>query len=423
MSGFGNDFATEAENGALPAGRNSPQKPPMGLYAEQFSGTAFTAPRASNRRTWTYHIRPSVVQEPFEPAVHALLRSTPFDEVITTPNQLRWNAFPFADEKKDFLESLMTIAGNGDLFSQTGIAIHIFAADKDMSDRFFYNADGEMVVVAEMNRIRFVTELGIIDIEPGEIAVLPRGLKFRVELPEGKARGYICENYGSFFRLPELGPIGSNGLANSRDFETPVAYYEDREAELELFAKFGGNMWRSAIGHSPLDVVAWHGNYAPYKYDLRKFNTLGSISYDHPDPSIFTVLTSPSSEAGIANCDFVIFPDRWLVMEDTFRPPWYHRNTMSEYMGLIYGRYDAKEEGFEQGGGSLHNQMSPHGPDAEGFEKATNASNEPLKLKDTLAFMFESRYIIRPTQFAMDSPSLQTDYQDCWKGLKKKFSK
>lgn len=423
MTGFGNDFATEAEKGALPVGRNSPRKPPMGLYAEQFSGTAFTAPRGENRRSWTYRIRPSVVHEPFEPAVQLLLRSTPFDEVITTPNQLRWNAFPFSEEKKDFVDSLMSIAGNGDSFGQSGIGIHIFAANTDMSNRFFYNADGEMLVVAEMNRVRFATELGIIEIEPGEIAVLPRGLKFRVELPDGKARGYICENYGSLFRLPELGPIGSNGLANSRDFETPVASYEVIDGDLELFAKFGGNLFRAAIGHSPLDVVAWHGNYAPYKYDLRNFNTIGSISFDHPDPSIFTVLTSPTADPGIANCDFAIFPDRWLVMEDTFRPPWYHRNTMSEYMGLVYGQYDAKEEGFLPGGGSLHNQMSPHGPDAEGFEKATNAGDEPMKLADTLAFMFESRYIIRPTRFAMNSPSLQVNYQDCWKGLTKNFQK
>jgi homogentisate 1,2-dioxygenase len=421
MTGFGNDFETEAEKGALPKGRNSPQKPPMGLYAEQFSGTAFTAPRHINRRTWTYRIRPSVVHEPFEPAIHALLRSGPFDEVTSTPNQLRWNAIPIPDTDADFLDGLVTIAGNGDPYSQTGIAIHVFAANKDMLNRYFYNADGEMLIVAEMNRVRFLTELGFFEIEPGEIALLPRGLKFRVELPDGKARGYVCENYGSYFRLPELGPIGSNCLANSRDFQTPVAFYEEREGDLELFAKFGGNMWRAPIGHSPLDIVAWHGNYAPYKYDLRKFNTIGSISYDHPDPSIFTVMTSPSGEPGVANCDFAIFPDRWLVMEDTFKPPWYHRNTMSEYMGLVYGQYDAKEEGFVPGGGSLHNQMSPHGPDREGFDKATNAANEPLKLTDTMAFMFESRFIIRPTRFAMNTPALQKNYMDCWKGLEKKF--
>ena len=421
QTGFDNEFATEAVEGALPIGRNSPQKAPLGLYAEQFSGTAFTVPRASNKRTWTYRIRPSVLHKPFKQMENKLFRSTPFAEVVTTPNQLRWDALPVPTEPTDFIDGITTIAGNGDIFGQAGIGIHIFACNASMTDRFFYNADGEMLVVAELNDVRFVTELGIIEIEPGEVAVLPRGLKFRVELPNGRARGYICENYGQQFRLPDLGPIGANGLANPRDFETPVAWYEDRDTPCEIVAKFGGNLWSCEIDHSPLDVVAWHGNYAPYRYDLRRFNTIGSISFDHPDPSIFTVLTSPSGEAGVANCDFVIFPDRWLVGEDTFRPPWYHRNTMSEYMGLIYGQYDAKEEGFVPGGGSLHNQMSAHGPDLDAFEKASHADLKPQKLSGTMAFMFESRYIIRPTRFAMDCAELQREYSDVWQGLKKNF--
>jgi homogentisate 1,2-dioxygenase len=420
QSGFGNEFATEAVKGALPIGRNSPQKAPLGLYAEQFSGTAFTAPRVYNKRTWTYRIRPSVMHKPFERIDNRLLVSK-FDEIETTPNQLRWNPLPMPTEETDFISGLITIAGNGDLFSQHGIAIHIFACNKNMTDRFFYNADGEMLVVAEKNRVRFLTELGVLEINSGEIAVLPRGLKFRVELPDGEARGYICENYGAQFRLPDLGPIGANGLANPRDFETPVAWYEDKDGACEIVAKFGGNLWACETDHSPLDVVAWHGNYAPYKYDLRRFNTIGSISFDHPDPSIFTVLTSPSGEPGVANVDFVIFPDRWLVAEHTFRPPWYHRNVMSEYMGLIYGQYDAKEEGFVPGGGSLHNQMSAHGPDQDAFEKASNAELKPQKLSGTMAFMFESRYIIRPTKLAMESAELQHEYFEVWQGLRKNF--
>ncbi|HEX8637831.1 MAG TPA: homogentisate 1,2-dioxygenase, partial [Pyrinomonadaceae bacterium] len=382
QSGFGNEFATEAVKGALPIGRNSPQKVPLGLYAEQFSGTAFTAPRGFNKRTWTYRIRPSVMHKPFARIDNKLLVSK-FGELETTPNQLRWNPLPMPSAETDFVGGLTTIAGNGDLFSQHGIAIHIFACNAEMKNRFFYNADGEMLVVAEKNRVRFVTELGIVEIGAGEIAVLPRGLKFRVELPDGEARGYVCENYGAQFRLPDLGPIGANGLANPRDFETPEAWFEDVDGACEIVAKFGGNLWACETDHSPLDVVAWHGNYAPYKYDLRRFNTIGSISFDHPDPSIFTVLTSPSSEHGTANCDFVIFPDRWLVAENTFRPPWYHRNVMSEYMGLVFGQYDAKEEGFVPGGGSLHNQMSAHGPDLEAFEKASNAELKPQKLAGT----------------------------------------
>ena len=451
QTGFGNEFATEAVDGALPVGRNSPQRAPLGLYAEQFSGTAFTAPRDHNRRTWTYRIRPSVLHRPFEQIDNRLFRSTPFNEIVTTPNQLRWDPLPIPVGPTDFIEGVTTIAGNGDLFAQAGMAVHIYACNKGMGDRYFYNADGEMLIVPEMGRLGFLTELGAIQAGPGEVVVIPRGVKFRVEIgarvssphvskgPESdemaltdvratdteatdaSARGYICENYGQPFRLPDLGPIGANGLANSRDFESPVAWYEDREGSFTQVAKFGGNLWSCGIDHSPLDVVAWHGNYAPYRYDLRRFNTIGSVSFDHPDPSIFTVLTSPSDLQGTANCDFVIFPDRWLVAENTFRPPWYHRNTMSEYMGLIYGAYDAKEEGFVPGGGSLHNQMSAHGPDVDAFEKASMAELKPQKLSGTLAFMFESRYIIRPSKFAMDSGELQHEYSEVWQGLRKNF--
>ncbi|MDQ3040997.1 MAG: homogentisate 1,2-dioxygenase [Acidobacteriota bacterium] len=420
QSGFGNEFATEARTGALPIGRNSPQIAPLGLYAEQFSGTSFTTPRLLNKRTWTYRIQPSVLHRPFRQIENGNFTGK-FDEIVTTPNQLRWNPQPLPEAETDFVDGIVTMAGCGDSFSQTGLGVHIFACNKNMTDRFFYNADGEMLVVAEKNRVRFLTELGIIEIGAGEICVLPRGLKFRVELPDGEARGYICENYAAHFRLPDLGPIGANGLANPRDFETPVAWFEDKDGEFELVAKFGGNLWTTEIKNSPLNVVAWHGNYAPYKYDLRRFNTIGSISFDHPDPSIFTVLTAPSPEVGVANCDFVIFPDRWLVQEDTFRPPWFHRNYMSEFMGLCFGQYDAKEEGFVAGGASLHNQMSAHGPDAEAFEKASKAELKPVKLSGTMAFMFESRYIIRPTKFAMETAELQHEYFEVWQGLKKNF--
>ena len=422
QTGFGNEFATEAVEGALPVGQNSPQRAPLGLYAEQFSGTAFTAPRSTNRRTWTYRIRPSVTHKPFERRDNRRWRSR-FDEIDVTPNQLRWDPLPIPTEPTNFVDGVTTIAGNGDSFSQTGMAVHIYTCNKGMGERYFYNADGEMLVMPEMGRLGFLTELGAIQAGPGEVVCIPRGLKFKVEPhPDDKqSRGYICENYGQQFRLPDLGPIGANGLANSRDFETPVAWFEDLEGEFELVAKFGGNLWFCGIDHSPLDVVAWHGNHAPYKYDLRRFNTIGSVSFDHPDPSIFTVLTSPSDLQGTANCDFVIFPDRWLVAENTFRPPWYHRNTMSEYMGLIYGTYDAKEEGFVPGGGSLHNQMSAHGPDLDAFEKASNAELAPQKLEGTMAFMFESRYIIRPTKFAMETSQLQAEYFEVWQRLTKNF--
>ena len=400
---------------------NSPQRVRLGLYAEQFSGSPFTVPRAMQKRSWLYRIRPSVMHEPFVATEPRLLRGSPFNEMPTPPNQLRWDPIPLPEEPADFVEGLVTIAGNGDSMTNAGVGIHIYAANRSMTDRFFYDADGELLVVPELGAITLRTELGVVVAKPGEIAVIPRGTKFRVELVGNEARGYVCENYGAPFRLPDLGPIGSNGLANPRDFLTPVAAFEDREGDFELVAKFGGRLWTARIGHSPLDVVAWHGNYAPYKYDLSKFNVINTVSFDHPDPSIFTVLTSPSDTPGTANCDFAIFPPRWMVAEDTFRPPYFHRNIMSEYMGLIYGAYDAKAEGFVPGGGSLHNCMSGHGPDAVTFDAASRAKLEPHHIEDTLAFMFETRFVIRPTRFALETPLLQSDYSHCWRGLKRNF--
>jgi homogentisate 1,2-dioxygenase len=415
QSGFGNEFATEALPGALPQGQNSPQRVAHGLYAEQLSGTAFTVPRAQNRRSWLYRIRPAVLHKPFKLIPNNWLRSAPFNEVPPTPNQLRWDPLLIPAEPTDFVDGLTTIAGND------GIGVHVYTANRSMQDRFFYNADGELLVVPQLGRLRFHTELGVIEIAPGEICVIPRGVRFRVDLLDPQARGYVCENYGALFRLPDLGPIGANGLANARDFQTPLAAYEDREGGFRLITKFQGNLWEAEIGHSPLDVAAWHGNYAPYKYDLTRFNTINTVSFDHPDPSIFTVLTSPSDTPGIANCDFVIFPSRWVVAEHTFRPPYFHRNVMNEYMGLIFGAYDAKEQGFVPGGASLHNCMSGHGPDADTFEKASNAELMPQRYENTLAFMFESRAVIRPTKFAIETPALQRDYFECWQGLKKNF--
>ena len=421
QTGFGNHFATEARAGALPLGRNSPQKPPLGLYAEQISGTAFTAPRAENRRTWTYRMRPSVVHRPYARIDNGRVRSAPFNEVEATPSQLRWSPFPIPEQPTDFVDGMITIGGAGDVAQQVGTATHIYAANRSMTDRYFYDADGEMLLVPQLGRLRLVTELGILEVAPGEIALLPRGLRFKVELPDGPSRGYICENYGQMFRLPELGPLGANGLANGRDFEAPVAAFEDKDTPCALVAKFQGNLWAAEMKHSPLSVVAWHGNYAPYKYDLSRFMVIGTISFDHPDPSIFTVLTAPTDTHGIANVDFVIFPPRWLVGEDTFRPPWFHRNVMCEFMGLVTGAYDAKAEGFLPGGASLHNCMSAHGPDAETWERATSAELKPHKLDNTLAFMFETRLAMRLTRYAMESSELQQDYFEGWQGLKKHF--
>ncbi len=422
QSGFGNEFATEAVKGALPEGQNAPQKSAVGLYTEQLSGTAFTAPRATNRRTWTYRIRPSVTHKPFSeiPGGLGLFRSGPFTEVPSPPNQMRWNPIPMPEKKTDFVDGIVTMGGSGDPAMQTGVGVHLYAANAPMQGRYFYNADGEMMIVPQQGKLGIHTELGILDVKPGEIAVVPRGIKIRVVM-EGPSRGYICENYGLPFRLPELGAIGANGLANPRDFLAPVAAYEDEDGDFRIVGKFLGRMWEAEIDHSPLDVVAWHGNYTPYKYDLARFNCINTVSFDHPDPSIYTVMTSPSVMAGTANVDFAIFPPRWLVAERTFRPPWFHRNMMNEFMGLVFGEYDAKAEGFLPGGASLHNCMSGHGPDAETWERASNAELKPVKLDNTLAFMWETGLPVRPTKFALETKILQHEYFECWQGLKKHF--
>ncbi len=422
MSGFGNGFETEALPGALPIGRNSPQRCAYGLYAEQISGSPFTAPRASNERTWLYRIRPTVAHwGDFRPRDAGLWRTAPCQAAQMPPAPLRWDPLPIPDGPMTFLNGIRTITTAGDAGAQAGMGTHVYLATMSMVDEYFYNADGEMLIVPQHGALRLRTEFGVIDIAPGEIAVLPRGVKFLVELPDGPARGYICENYGGGFTLPERGPIGANCLANPRDFLTPVAAFEDRDAPSRLVVKYGGALWEADIDHSPLDVVAWHGNYAPYKYDLRRFSPVGPVLFDHADPSIFTTLTSPSDTPGTANIDFVIFPDRWLVAENTFRPPWYHVNVMSEFMGLIYGAYDAKKHGFVPGGISLHNSMLPHGPDRDSFEAASTATLAPHKLENTMAFMFECRFVQKVTVFAARAAQLQPGYRDYGRSLGRKF--
>ncbi|SFS30216.1 homogentisate 1,2-dioxygenase [Brevundimonas viscosa] len=418
LPGFGNHFSTEAVEGALPEGRNSPQRHRLGLYAEQLSGTAFTAPRSENRRSWLYRLRPSAQHPAYQPFAQGKVRSGPFVDAPPSPNRMRWDPLPMPSEPTDWVEGLVTYGGNGDPDAAGGIGIHLYAANRSMIDRVFYCADGELLIVPQAGQQVFVTEMGRLDARPGEIVVIPRGVRFRVEC-EGEIRGYVCENYGAIFRIPDLGPIGANGLANPRDFETPTAWFEDLDRPTECVQKFGGRLWTTTFAHSPLDVVGWHGNLAPYRYDTAKFNTMGTVSFDHPDPSIFTVLTSPSETAGTANCDFVIFPPRWMVAEDTFRPPWFHRNVMSEFMGLVFGEYDAKEGGFAPGGASLHNCMSGHGPDQASYDKAVKADLKPVKIENTLAFMFESRMPIRTTEWAQTSPTMQLDYDDVWTGFEK----
>lgn len=423
LAGFGNEHHTEAVPGALPIGRNSPQRAPLGLYAEVLSGTAFTVARAQNRRSWLYRIRPSAAHPPFRhlPAPNTQLATAPFDPANLSPNRLRWDPLPLPEAAADFVDGLATMGGNGDPRTQAGIGIHLYAANRSMTDRYLMNADGEFLIVPQLGGLVLRTELGVLRLGPGEIAVIPRGVRFAVDLVDEQARGYVCEDYGRGWQLPELGPLGSNGLANARDFLAPVAAFEDREDAVQVVAKYGGRLWVADYDHSPLDVVAWHGTYYPYKYDLARFMAIGTISYDHPDPSIYTVLTSPSDTPGVAMADFVAFAPRWLVAEDTFRPPWFHRNVMSEFMGLIEGVYDAKAEGFVPGGASLHNSMSAHGPDATTYELASTQELAPHRIEDSLAFMFETRWPVIPTEFALGATHRQPDYDAVWADIARAF--
>ena len=421
QSGFGNEFASEALPGALPRDQNSPQQTPFGLYIEQINGTAFTAPRAVSRSTWTYRIQPSVMHQPFRAIDSRLVRSGPFREVPATPNQLRWRPLPMPAAPTDFVDGIVTLGGNGDPAWQAGAAIHMFAANRSMRDRFFYDADGELLVVLQSGGLRLHTELGVLEAQPGEICLIPRGIKFRVDLLDADARGFLLENYGSPLRLPDLGPIGTFGLANSRDFLAPEAAFEDRDGDFRVIAKYGGGVWEAEIQHSPLNVVAWRGNYVPFKYDLNRFQCINTVTFDHPDPSIYCVLASPSAMPGSANVEFGCFPPRWSVAEHTFRPPPFHRNVASEFVGLISGHYVGKSEGFAPGSASLHNCMTGHGPDAETYERGRSAELTPQFLDNTMTFIIETQLPVAPTKFAIETDLLEREYYTHWQRLPKMF--
>jgi len=470
QSGFGGHFSSEALPGALPVGQNSPQVCPYGLYAEQLSGSAFTTPRHRNQFSWLYRIKPSVIHSKYVACTDQSLLHE-FNSMEIEPNQLRWSpvAIPSKDTPVDFVQGLKLVCGSGDPSSKSGCAIYNYAMNKSMGNKAFYSSDGDFLIVPQEGALHIKTEFGKIDVQPREIVVIQRGIKFTVDLDlgvgssdsasEGGHRGYIVESFQGHFELPNLGPIGANGLANPRDFQSPVAWFEDAEcsveAPYEIVSKFQNKLFTMAAPSSPYNVVAWHGNYCPFKYDLRCFNTINTVSFDHIDPSIFTVLTVPTDEPGVAVIDFVIFPPRWMVATKTFRPPYYHRNCMSEYMGLIYGNYDAKaaagppptagvkaKPGFYPGGGSLHSCMTAHGPDAVSFAKASAAELAPVYFDQGLAFMFESTYMFKIAPSALqrfqqeqeaheqaqaalvnaDYPQVQPDYAQCWQTLPKIFN-
>ncbi|EDW63421.1 homogentisate 1,2-dioxygenase [Drosophila virilis] len=428
LTGFGGHFSSEDERcpNSLPVAQNSPQQCPYGLYAEQLSGSAFTAPRSENVRTWLYRKLPSAVHKPFQPFSGAKYLSNNWGEQPPNPNQMRWKPFdiPARDQKSlTFVEGLHTVCGAGDIRARHGLAIHIYLCNVSMDDSAFYNSDGDFLIVPQEGILDITTELGRMTVAPNEICVIPQGIRFAVRV-KSPSRGYILEVFDGHFCLPDLGPIGANGLANPRDFETPVAWFDNTDfKEFRVISKYQGSLFEAEQEHTVFDVVAWHGNYVPYKYDLSKFMVINSVSFDHCDPSIFTVLTCPSLRPGTAIADFVIFPPRWSVQEHTFRPPYYHRNCMSEFMGLILGRYEAKEEGFAAGGATLHSMMTPHGPDAKCFDGASNAELKPERIAEgTQAFMFESSLSLAVTKWGVETcQKLDAQYYECWQALKNNF--
>jgi homogentisate 1,2-dioxygenase len=418
--GFGNELASEAEPGALPHGRNSPQRPALGLVSELISGTTFTAPRSLNRRTYVFRAMPSVVHGRYRPVETKTFATPPFSQ--PNPNQMRWDPFKMPAGEQDFLDGILTICGNGSPAAQSGTALHIYRVTVPMTDRFFLDADGELLILPDTGTLLVSTELGRLRVGPGELALIPRGVKFRVELPDGPSRGFVCENYGLPFRLPELGLIGSNGLANAVDFHVPDAWYEIEDKPCTLVQKFCGAFWEASLGHSPLDVVAWRGNHVPAKFNMFDFVALGTATVDHPDPSIFCALSSPSDPVLGGNADFMVLPPRWAVAEDTFRPPGFHRNCVAEYLGIITGIHEGKAAAeFRPGGASLHNNWAAHGPDVETFELARSVELPPRKIEDSLVFMIESRHPLQVTDAALSAPEFQRDYQDHWQGFVRRF--
>lgn len=422
MAGLGNEHASEALPGSLPIGQNTPQKCAYGLYAEQLSGTSFTTPRGLNQRTWFYRSQPNCKHLPYVPATkHAWDVKAEFSKGVTKPNRIRWLPFAIPEKTTDFVEGLHTVGGSGDASTKIGFAIHMYTCNTSMKDKAFLNSDGDFLIVPQQGILKIQTEFGYLQVSPGQISVIQRGIIFNVAV-DGPSRGYICEVFEDHFQLPELGPIGANGLANARDFEVPTAAFEVKKCKYMVYNKFLGELFVCERDQSPFDVVAWHGSYYPYKYDTKNFCALNSVTFDHIDPSIFTVLTCPTSKPGVACIDFVIFPPRWCVQDNTFRPPYYHRNCMTEFMGNIRGAYEAKPKGFLPGSASLHSCMSGHGPAAEIFEKASNAELKPQYLfKNALAFMFESTYIMRLTEYGNTEETLEHDYYKCWQGLKTHF--
>ncbi|KAH7114315.1 homogentisate 1,2-dioxygenase-like protein [Dendryphion nanum] len=428
QSGFGNSFESEAVPGTIPKGQNSPRCVRFGLYAEQMTATAFVAPRHLNKKAWLYRARPAVAHQGFTDLPDNPDTESNFlpinPRVHLSPTQLAWLPFDIpTDGEIDFVSGLKTIAGSGDPTLREGLSISTFLANASMNKRAAVNSDGDMLIVPQQGALDIQTEFGMLFVQPGEIAVIQRGQRYKVNLPDGPTRGYILEIWGSNFQLPELGPLGANGLANSRDFLHPVAKYEIEVAPWEIIYQLGGKFFKSKQNHSPFDVVAWHGNYVPYKYDLTKFVNVGSISVDHIDPSIFCVLTAPSRDPSAPLADFLIFSPRWDVASHTYRPPYYHRNAASELMGLIYGEYAGRSDEFQPGGVSFECGFVPHGVAYEEFKAASAAPPPEMQIsKGAVAFMMESSRPFTITDWAWNSEKKHEHEPKMWDDLVDNFS-
>ena len=421
LSGFGNALSSEAREGVLPPRQNTPRKVPFGLYAEQINGTGFTLERAHNQRVWLYRLRPQIVVSGWEklPASQFVGR---FDEGSVSPELLRFAPQAWPETDVDFIGGLVTFAGAGDPCAKTGFAIHQYAASVDMVRRAAANLDGDLLVVPQEGALRVQTELGWLLVSPGEILILPRGIRFRVELPDGRARGFVGELFNGHYRLPERGLVGANGLADERHFRAPVASFEDLEAPYEIVHKQGGDLWRTTVNASPFDVVAWHGRYAPFKFDLMDFNAYWGANWDHSDPSILTVLTSPHDDHGRNAVDFAVFRGRWDATQDTFRPPYMHRNSAVEFNAVI--KSPRTKGAYRPGAVTYTPYLMPHGVSVSGYEAAVGQSdehaNEPRRSSDDeLWIQFESTYLLRVMPWILDSPQRDRAYTGQFEGFRK----
>jgi homogentisate 1,2-dioxygenase len=424
-AGFCNFHESETLPGALPVDQNSPRSSPYGLYAEQLNATGFVAPREANRRSWMYRIRPSAEQGPLAPLAHERLRGDFSGEPVEA-NLAGWGPLPFPASPTDFVDGLATLGGAGSPSSRRGYAVHLYAANRGMEDRCFSDADGDLLLLPEEGSLTLLTELGVLQVHPGQLALVPRGVRFSVLLGGSRARGYVGESFGRPFSLPERGPVGANGLADARHFRGPVARHEERLCPgYRVTVKLGGALFEATQDHSPFDVVAWHGNHFPTVYDLAAFSPAGNARVDHIDPSIHTVLTSPLDEAGANGLDLVVFTPRWDATEHTFRPPYFHRNVATELNGIIREVASAGSP-FARGCCFLTPSFTPHGVLATGVERTLALDDERAdqarrSADSSLWFQFESTLPFSPTAWARTAPNRVDDWPLVWGAYRRHF--